>query len=366
MTLTEIIVQKIKTEGIVSFYDFMEMALYYPNLGYYTSPRDKIGKQGDYYTSPSFTCLYGQLIAKQLEEMWLLLGKKPFTVVEYGAGMGLLSLDILNQLKSNPQLYEQLNYFIIEKSEAMKKKEKTILNEKVTWYNSIQEIPKITGCILSNELLDNFSIHQVVMCDELMEVYVDYQDGFVEVLKPAPDELKDYLTELNVELPKGFRTEINIQLIDWIKDLAASLEQGFVLTIDYGFTSSELYRQHRRLGTLTCYNNHKINDNPYQKVGDQDITAHVNFSALNHWGELNGLKCCGFTEQANFLRSLGLVEHLRKMEGQSNPSDSGTMNNMVLLHTLLMDMGTKFKVLIQQKGMQESKLSGLQFSQKNC
>src|SRR5688572_20699982 len=178
MQLSEIIIQKIRTEGPLSFHDFMEMCLYYPDLGYYTSGKTRIGKSGDYFTSPNISKLFGAMIGRQLEEMWNLIGRKEFSVVEFGAGTGMLCHDILEYLKNNRKLYSQFNYYIIEKSPAMRKTEKTHLHEKVTWYNSINDIRDITGCILSNEVVDNFAVHQVVMKKELMEIFVDYNDGF--------------------------------------------------------------------------------------------------------------------------------------------------------------------------------------------
>src|ERR1700739_1167919 len=221
MQLTEIIIKRIQKEGPISFRDFMEMSLYYPELGYYTSAsiHDKIGKNGDYYTSSSLTPIFGALIGRQLEQMDNILNKDKFTIVEYGAGPGLLCRDILNYLKTNEKLYEKLNYCIIEKSPAMCERAKSHLTEKVEWVNSIYDIPELIGCVLSNELADNFSVHRVVMQDELMEVFVDYKNGFIELLKPALKELTDYLTELKVELPKGFCTEINLQATEWIKEI---------------------------------------------------------------------------------------------------------------------------------------------------
>jgi len=346
----------------MSFHDFMEMALYYPGLGYYTSEQDKIGVKGDFYTSPHFTSLFGEMIARQLEEMWHFSGRDEFTIVECGAGTGALCRDVLSQLKNNKELYRRLNYCIIEKSEAMRKKEKAILFEKVNWYDSIEDIPRFTGCVISNELLDNFSVHQVVMKDELMEVFVDHKNGFVESLRPASAALKEYIAQLNVELPYGFRTEINLEAIKWLGEISATLEKGFVMTIDYGSSSSELYRENRSKGTLVCYNKHRINDNPYWNIGNQDITAHVNFSALRHWGSMSGLEYCGYTDQANFLHSLGIVEHLRQKERSGRHANAGIINNAFLVHTLLTDMGNKFKVLIQQKGIPQPSLSGLRFS----
>jgi SAM-dependent MidA family methyltransferase len=360
MLLSEIIAEKIEKEGPISFHDFMEISLYYPGLGYYTSVDEKIGKNGDYYTSSDLTPAFGAAIGRQIEEMWEISGKGSFTIIEYGAGTGFLCHDILAYLKSNTELYDELNYCIIEKSPVMRRKQRAHLHEKTSWYNSIQEIPVVTGCVLSNEVVDNFSVHQVVMKDELMEVFVDYRNGFIELLRPAKKELKDYLTELNISLPHGFRTEINLEAVEWIKEIAVYLKKGFVITIDYGFPSSELYRQCRSNGTLVCYNKHAVNDDPYIDIGKQDITSHVNFSALNHWGLKNGLESCGFTNQAAFLLSLGFGDYLRKIdEKQSDNFIAMCRKQAMIKYTLLIDMGNKYKVLIQQKGLPKKELSGL-------
>ena len=184
MELAEIIKQQIATDGPVSFHDFMEMALYHPELGYYNRRQDQIGRQGDFYTSSSLTSVFGAMIAKQLEEMWQLTGQGKFTIVEYGAGTGLLCHDILAYLKSNSPLYDALHYAIIEKSPSMRERQQLGLSEKVGWYDAIAQLGEITGCILSNELIDNFAVHQVVMEDELLEVFVDHRDSFAEFLRP--------------------------------------------------------------------------------------------------------------------------------------------------------------------------------------
>lgn len=366
--LSEIIKKKIKEQGPVSFHDFMEMALYYPELGYYTSSSDKIGKRGDYYTSPYLTNVFGNTVAKQLEEMWLLTGKKDFTIVEYGAGMGLLSIDILKRLKLNKSFFDSVKYCIIEKSEAMRQKAKKIidhnlLNEKISWYNSINEIPPFTGCVLANEVLDNFSVHKVMMKEnQLKEIFVGYDNDFVEILKPAGNDLKEYFIALGIELPNDFFAEVNLEAIEWIKKISCTLKKGFVLTIDYGYPSSELYQSHHRFGTLVCYHKHTVNDLPYENIGQQDITAHVNFSALKFWGAKHGLNNCGFTNQSQFLLGLGLTEQLRKLEEHEKYSFE-VRKKLMALHTLLMSMGRKFKVLIQQKGLTRPFLSGLQFCQ---
>jgi SAM-dependent MidA family methyltransferase len=357
MSLSDVIIQKIQRSGAIPFRDFMEMALYYPKLGYYTSAKEKIGKGGDYYTTPNLTSAFGEMLGKQLEEMWHILGGKKFTVVEMGAGSGLLSCDVLEYLKKNQALYSDLEYCIIEKSPALRKAQEKRLGEAVRWYDSIRELAGMTGCIFSNELVDAFPVHLVVMENELMEIFVNYDDGFVEILKPASKELKDYFSELGVVLPQGYRTEINLDAVKWMNELGASLKKGFVLTIDYGYPSSELYEVYRNRGTLMCYYKHMACENPYQHIGEQDITSHVNFSALAHFGSKNGLEFCGFIDLTHFLLGLGIEAYLKKLQ----ESDPNYHKKMLQVKTLVMEMGETFKVLIQKKCVDCKELSGAKF-----
>jgi len=180
--LSNIIIQNIQQQGPISFRNFMEMSLYYPDLGYYTTVQDKIGTKGDFYTSSTVSPAFGAMIARQLEEMWHLLGEHFFTIVEYGGGTGALCYDILEYLSRNEKLYAGIRYCIIEKSPSMRARQKLYLLDKVYWYDSIKEIGDIQGCVLSNEVIDNLSVHQVVMEDELMEVWVDYDTDYKENL----------------------------------------------------------------------------------------------------------------------------------------------------------------------------------------
>jgi len=362
MLLSEIIRERIQKGGPISFREYMEMALYYPELGYYNSTQSKIGADGDFYTSTNISADFGAMIGRQMEELWQILEKKPFKIVEFGAGTGLLCHDILNYLKNNIPMYENLNYCIIEKSAHMREIQKKHLFEKVDWYSSIQEIQDIEGCILSNELIDNFSVHQVIMEDQLMEIFVDYQDAFVEILKPATKELVDYFDILNIHLPKGYRTEVNLEALFWIKEVATHFQKGYLITIDYGAESCELYKKHRSSGTLLCYHKHQQNANPYQFIGEQDITTHINFSALRHWGTQNGLEFCGMVTQADFLLGLGIKEYQNAVLKNSPGNFQIAMQQTMVNYRLLVDMGMKFKVLIQQKGVLKHPLSGLKLS----
>jgi len=353
MELRDIVIDKIRKDGPVCFRDFMEMALYYPQLGYYNNAEEKIGTNGDFFTSSCVSSLFGEMIAKQIEEMWILLGKKDFTILEFGAGKGQLCVDILRQLASNPSLYEKIHYCIIEKSESMRAHQQAILPHCIKWYKDISEVPSFTGCIISNEVVDNFSVHQVKMQEELMEVYVDHNDDLMEKMEPAAQPIHEYAKELKLNFPKGYRTEINTEAIGWMRSLASVLQEGFIMTIDYGYPSATLYNSSRSNGTLTCYHRHRLNYDPYHHIGEQDITAHVNFSALRHWGSQYGLHCNGFTSQGYFLMGLGIAEHARKR--QLNNSSSSVMP------LLLSEMGSRMKVLIQSKGFDNAYLSGLRF-----
>ena len=351
--LADVIRQRINDEGPISFHDFMEMCLYHPALGYYTNTTDKIGVTGDFYTSCCLTPAFGAMIARQLEEIWQILGKGEFTIVEYGAGTGLLCRDILAYLKEVPELYARLRYCIIEISPSMRHVEQTNLHEKVSWHDSIDEVDGNIHCVLSNELLDNFPIHQVVMEANLMEVFVDFNGSFQEVLVPASEELSSFFDEMGTTLTPGFRTEVNLDARDWISRIADRIHDGIILTIDYGGCSSELLHERRRCGTLLCYHAHQANDNPYVHIGQQDITSHVNFSALMHWGESQGLHTWGLVDQGTFLLALGFKDYLRRIyEGQQRDILTMAREEAFISHTLLFDMGQKYKVLIQSKNIE--------------
>lgn len=363
MELSDIIINKIKQEGPLSFHDYMDMALYYPGLGYYTSPGNKIGSKGDYVTAPYITPVFGAMLGKQLEEMWCIMQQPSvFTIVEYGAGTGLLCTDVLDYAAGNESFYQSIRYYIIEKNPLA---DSCIIDNSIHMTivhhaNTIEDIGTFTGCILSNELLDNFAIHRIVMDKQMKEVYVDYDNTFIEVTRNASLPLTDYIKELNIHLPEGYKTEINLDVITWLQQVARFLHQGYIITVDYGYKSDDLYNDKRNNGTLMCYHMHQLDDNPYRKPGRQDITSHVNFSALHHWGKKHGLESCGFTTQAAFLLSLGFKSYLHNILSNGKDIVKAALHEALVTRTLLLDMGQKFKVLIQQKGINQAALSGLQ------
>lgn len=355
------IVRLINQHGPVSFARYMELCLYHPQYGYYTSTRTRIGKQGDFFTSSSVHSLFGQLIARQIVQLWQLMGEGPFVLVEQGAGEGYLCLDLLDTLaEETPELYAQLDYRIVEISSDHRIRQKENLathvgSGRVSWCE-FPELKPFTGCFLSNELVDAFPVHLVEKKEtELLEVMVNYIDGgFVEELGPLTNpRLADYFELSEQPLVEGNRAEVNLAALEWMEQVGRRLERGAVLTIDYGYPATELLAPWRRAGTMLCYHSHQSSDNPYQHIGCQDITAHINFTALEKVGASHGLATLYFGEQYRFLMGLGFLEELIRLQAlETNPQRSQALR-MTLKNLILPEggMGESFKVLLQGKGL---------------
>ena len=357
------IVELTDKRGKITFADFMELVLYHPEHGYYTSGKEKIGKKGDYYTSSDVHSVFGELIARQLEQMWRLLGSDRFTVVEIGAGKGWLCHDILNHIRNEyPEFFEKIDYKIVEVSQNLIERQSNTLKgleEKVSWDSFSEDgfsFRPIEGCFLSNEFADSLPVHQVIVEDNcLKEIYVTINDNkFCEVIDDLSDPLlEDYFAKSKIDLKEGQRAEINLKTLDWVRNISCCLSRGFVITIDYGHLAEELYSEERYRGTLICYYEHTTSENPYERVGNQDITSHVNFSSIMEEGDRCGLSTTGFVRQSNFLIALGILNKMN--DAQGDVSKLLTMKNLFLPG----GMGDVFKVLIQHKGIDNPELIGL-------
>ncbi len=350
----DIIRETILRSGPVPFEQFMDMALYYPGCGYYTSGRQRIGTGGDYYTAPSASSIMSMLIARQLAQFFELLGSPtPFQVVEIGAGSGTMADDIVEALSRwHPRCYDALQYAAVEKHPLPDIGH----TEKITAYGSLGGLGPVTGCIIANELFDALPVHVVVMKDRLYEVYVDVANGrFEEVLMPASAPVADHVTGLGADLgivpAEGMRTEVNLKAKDMLRDMAAVLSRGYLLTIDYGYTAAEYYASHRSAGTLVCFHNHRMDSNPYELPGQKDITSHVDFTSLARWGRQFSLRTTGFVRQRDFLLSLGydsILEQIKQIV--SDPTDYFRMTSASKFLILPEAMGDLFKVMLQEKG----------------
>ena len=365
--LQEKIIERIKTEGPIPFETFMEMALYEPGLGYYATDNIEIGRAGDFYTSQHVHPAFGAMIAVQLEEMWKTMGRPPdFYAIEPGAGAGLMCLDILQYLQDK-EFYHALTYLLVETNPSVQLKQKNVLKkyeDKVRWASSLPAVGNRKGCILSNELLDAFPVHLVEMNEEIREIYITFSDdsSFSEIRMPlSTPALTDYFDEFSVQLPKGYRTEINLRIKDWLQSASEILSEGFILTIDYGYPSGEYYSEERNRGTLLCYYRHQVHEDPYTNIGHQDITAHVNFSSVKKWGEFFGFRTLGFCRQGTYLISLGIDGVIRKLFANSADYlfEVARIKRLIFPGTL----GETHKVMVQYKGKGNPQLQG--FSMKN-
>ncbi|NPA51320.1 MAG: methyltransferase [Aquificae bacterium] len=365
--LVSLIKDRIKEEGSISFRDFMDMALYYPKLGYYTSKKDKIGGYGDFFTSSEVDKAFGELLAKQFVEMFSKLKKETFSIVEIGAGKGYLAHDILSYLENTyPQIYQKTEYILIEKSPYHIKQQKELLKgfSNIRWLQDIEDIEEkgITGIMFSNELFDSFPVHMIrKRGGKIFEIFltVDKDNYVIELEKEPRHEILEYLDELKIDIPEGMTTEVNLDAKKYIQDIGKKLDRGYILTIDYGYPSKELYKHYRMKGTLLCYYKHQYSENFYENVGLQDITAHVNFSALKFYGEKVGLKTLGFTDQAHFLTNLGLMDIIAQLQEKDDYASFERINRLKTL-ILPKGMGEKFKILVQYKNVENPNIKGLE------
>lgn len=367
--LREKIKKIIAQKGPITFEAFMRQCLYEPELGYYMSSHTEIGRAGDYYTSPHLHPLFGVMLGRQIEEMLELMAMpNTFSIIEMGAGKGYLCKDMLEYLKDR-EFFKAINYIIVELNPFMIKRQNDLLHlflNKVTWLSSLSELNGITGCFLSNELLDSFPVHIVEMDDELKEVYVSLKgEELIEIKKELSTlELSDYFRDFSIRLPSHYRTEINLRIKAWLKDIYTAFKEGFIITIDYGYPAWQYYSEERGRGTLLCYKGHNVSENPYEDIGYKDITSHVNFSSLKLWGEEMGLKTLGFCSQGSFLVSLGIDELITKLYGNSKDYlfEVAKIKGLILPGT----MGESHKVMIQYKGKEGSQPTSLRgFSLKN-
>ncbi|MGG6241390.1 class I SAM-dependent methyltransferase [Nodosilinea sp. AN01ver1] len=361
-------------QGRISFAEFMDLALYHPEGGYYSTKDAILGFEGDFVTSAHLGHDFGELLATQFAEMWAHLGHpNPFALVEMGAGQGLAAADVLSTLQNHfPDCFAALSYQIVEKSNQLRAAQEQRLSPwagKVSWL-TLEDIAddSITGCLFSNELVDALPVHQVVITEAgLQEVYItltNSTDFPVQEVVDAPStpRLADYFAFVGVDLADpqyapGYRTEVHLAALDWMQLVAAKLHQGYVLTIDYGYPASRYYSRARAQGTLQCYYQHAHHNDPYSHLGYQDITAHVNFTALERQGERYGLETLGATQQGIFLMALGLGDRLTA-PSQIQASDPTTVNLAIQrrdrLHQLINPMGLgNFVVLVQGKDLAE-------------
>jgi len=365
-SLKEIIIRKIKESGAITFAEFMEMALYYPELGYYTKKRE-LGILSDYYTSSELHPIFGEIISNQISQMADFINEENFTLIEIGAGKGILANDILNQLnRKNRGLYDRLDFILVEKNGGLLLEISKILighKPKVSFVSSIEEVKEsqISGCIFSNELIDSFPVHRIIKKDgKLKEIYVSYNGKrFIEEFGAiSQSEIEEYINRYGIELVENSMMEVNLGVAGFVKSLSRILKKGFIITIDYGYLADKLYSKSFSEGTLRCYKAHKISTNPYEDIGCQDITAHVNFSDLIYQGHINGFELIDFITQREFLIRGGVLDLISKYSVGKERFTPKLFSELEAIKNLILPdgMGEIFKVLIQQKEISTPKM----------
>ncbi len=365
--LTEILAGRIRSGGPISFAEFMRECLYHPAHGYYS--RASARRFGDYYTSVDVHPIFGRLLARQFAEMWELLGSpRPFIVAESGAGVGRLAGHILDfSARALPEFYAALEYVAVERSSARRAEHAARLADHAAAgrVSSAAEIPSAisAGCIFSNELLDALPVHRVAVENgALREIYVGFEGGrFTEVLSdPSMPALEQYFQEQGITLEEGQQAEVCFEACDWIESAGRALERGFVLTIDYGHEARALYGEHHNRGTLLAYRDHTVTENLLEAPGEQDLTSHVNFTALDLWGRRAGLVRTGLVTQSQFLVALGRGNEFADLY-EPGQTEMEKLRARLLLKNLIHPegLGEKFQVLIQHKGIASPRLTGL-------
>lgn len=296
--------------GWIPFSHYMELALYAPELGYYTAGSRKLGKEGDFTTAPELTPLFGYALAQQAREF---VDAGLTDILEVGAGSGVLAAAILEELEQLGALPER--YLILELSPELRARARDTLAarvphlmERVAWLNQLP--PAFSGLILGNEVLDAMPVEVVRTTDAGIE------QGGVDAnlawsFRPATGQVLDAATAL--QLPPDYCSEIGLASQAFIRTLAGVLERGAILLIDYGFPRAEYYHPQRAAGTLMCHYRHRAHDDPFYLPGLQDITAHVDFTAMAEAAHAGGLEVAGYTTQAHLLVNLGITDLLMRI-----------------------------------------------------
>jgi SAM-dependent MidA family methyltransferase len=364
--LEELLAERIRRYGPIPFADFMRECLYHPVHGYYSKPESE--RFADYYTSADVHPIFGRLLCRQFAEMWEQLGRpKEFLLVEAGAGVGRLAAHILDFCEAKlPDFYCALLYVAVERS-ALRREQAAMRSQRHATAGHFQasvELPARipAGCVFSNELIDALAVHRVVMKEgALKEIFAGYEKRkFVDVVAPLSTcAISEYFATQGVTLNEGQHPEAGLEACDWITEVSRRIERGFVLTIDYGHRAADLFDEHHMRGTLLAYRNHRASEDLYASPGEQDLTAHVNFTALETWGKRSGLETAGFSSQTAFLLALGQKNEFADLydKGQSEADQiRARLQLKMLIHPE--GMGERFQVLVQRKRANDLPLAG--------
>jgi SAM-dependent MidA family methyltransferase len=380
VTLREIIAQEIRERGPIPFSRYMELCLYEPDLGYYSRNANQFGKAGDFYTSSDVHGVFGRLLARQVEQMWRLLGVPAgIEIMELGPGRGLFAQDVLAWAKAKfPQFFEALHYSLCEKSPALRSRLQETLKEPIsTGKCSLCELSplgrlfrrslatEIPVIVFANEFFDALPVE--VMSDQGKLCVGEEGGRLVETWVAASAEELEFLDRYGVHPENGERVEAPIIAQRYMADIAGSVERGFLCAIDYGYTRGELLEGRHR-GTIATYRQHSFSTNPYEAPGEQDITAHVNFTALVDAAQEHGMMVQPLVTQSQFLMGIGEANQFADAFEECRLPQERAKVALQLKHLISPEaMGETFHVLVASKGLDSQKasqLSGLTFGKR--
>ena len=349
--------RRISADGPIAFDEFMAVALYWPDGGYYTTGA-AFGVEGDFFTSPLAHPVFGALLARQIEDMWRRAREPdPWWVVEIGAGQGRLAADVMSAVEGSP-VAGAMRYLAIDRSRP------GTPIASVSWAQS-SSIPLrgFNGVVLANELFDAMPVHRVTVADGALtevRVGVDGEDQFVDVLSTPSDGLAERFATLGVTLPEGYRTEICLEYDAWMASAGKAMDVGYLLLIDYGHAAKVYYDATRARGLLRTYYKHTLGMNPYLHVGRQDISVHVETTSLRWAAADAGFTEVGATTQAELLRSLGFDAYRADIAKRVDlPRPVRAANHRAIDMLVDGDGLGAFKVLVFAKRASGEGLSGL-------
>jgi SAM-dependent MidA family methyltransferase len=350
--------QIIAAGGRISFAEFMHQALYAPGLGYYSAGKHKIGPQGDFITAPEISPLFSYALAEQCAQVFAHLDEP--NILEFGAGKGTMAADILLHLECLKQL--PTHYYILEVSADLRQRqEQTIaascphLQTRVVWLDSLPAEP-LSAVVLANEVLDAFAVELFNICEAgIAQTYVEIQDDALQLtqsfdLSPQFESHVNHL-QTELQLQTGYQSEVNLLMPPWWQALSACLHQGVVLIIDYGYPRREYYHPQRHAGTLQCFYQHRAHNDALTLVGLQDITTHVDFTAVAEGANAADFGVLGYCSQSMFLLSNRMLELADANE--LDRIDEFNQAQQIKKLTLPTEMGEKFKVMALGKNYSE-------------
>lgn len=376
-SLRDEILAEITAGGPISFARYMELCLYHPLYGYYTRGLGGGGGR-DYITSSGVHRAYGALVARQVEEMWRRIRRPdPFLFVEFGPGEGRFAQDFHEEVARHEPFARALHYLMIEPSPVLAARQRLRLTGRtpvrIDWLSEAQleERRPFEGCLFANEVLDAMPVHRVVGTDEgIREVFVDREGGELkETLRPPSTPAIDrFLGEAGVEPERGQTIDLNLAAPCWMSWAVGLLSRGYALIVDYGYEARELYHAARPRGTLLAYRRHRTSENFLELPGEQDLTAHLDFTALRRAAGRAGGRCLGLISQGRFLLALGGLDYLQGMEAPIGADGKARTEMQVrairereALKELMLPgrMGDRFQVLVLGMGDVPDDLSGL-------